>query len=442
MGDSKSNMNLTRGQIFAISAGNIFEWYDFVVYAYVAGELSSAFFPGNHPTANLLGTFAIFAVAYFFRPLGGVIFGSLGDRIGRKRILTLLVLLTGLSSAAIGILPTYGQAGLVAPVLLTLMRIIQGISVGGEYGSAAGYLAESTPPHERGRYISILPQTTFVGLLCASLVLTGLREGLDKASFHEWGWRIPFLLAFPTALVAVWMRSRLDESAEFAKLQEAGELERSPLLSSLRYDWPTILQVIGLMAQYSVGSYVITVYLQTYLSRVGNLDAKAAQWVMSAVLLTTILILPYAGRLADRVGRRPAMLSGLVLLVVFPVPAFHVLSSSGFTLSLVAAIVLAIIFAIYEVAALAAMTEVFKTARRLSGFNVGYNVAISLFAGPTPFVATLLVQVTGLKTAPSYLVVGSAVISFITVLTLKESAPLALERVERRRLKRESQAML
>ncbi|WP_025597339.1 MFS transporter [Burkholderia sp. WSM2230] len=423
---------LTRGQLLAISAGNAFEWYDFVVYAYVAGELGSAFFPGNNPTANLLKTFAIFAVAYFFRPLGGVIFGQLGDRIGRKSILTLLVLLTGLSSAAIGILPTYSNAGLIAPVILMVLRIVQGIAVGGEYGGAAGYLAESTPPHERGRYISVIPQTSFAGLLAASLLLTALRAGLGQAAFHEWGWRIPFLIALPTALVAVWMRSRLDESTEFAKLQDAGELEKSPLWNSLRYDWRSILQVIGLMAQLSVGSYVITVYLQTYLSGVGRLDAVSAQWVMSAVLLGTIVIMPYAGRFTDRFGRRPAMLSSLMLLMIAPIPGFVILSSSGFAVSLITAVTLALIFAVYEVAALTAMTEVFKTARRLSGFNVGYNIAIATFAGPTPFVATLLIQVSGMKIAPAFLVVGAAVISLLTVMTVRESAPLAKGRGQRR----------
>ncbi|MDS0859649.1 MFS transporter [Burkholderia pseudomultivorans] len=430
---------LSRSQLIAISAGNAFEWYDFVVYAYVAAELSGAFFPGNDPGVYLLQTFAIFAVAYFFRPLGGIVFGYLGDRWGRKRILTLIVLLTGVSSAAIGILPGYSQVGILAPILLLALRIVQGIAAGGEYGGAAAYLAESTPAHERGRYISIVPQTSYAGLLAASLLLSGLRAGLGPAAFHAWGWRVPFLIALPTACIALWMRSKLNESTQFQSLRDADALEKNPLLSSLRLDWRSILQVIGLMACLSVGTYVIMVYLQTYLYRVGRLDAVAAQWVMSGVLLTAIIVLPYAGRLSDRLGRRSTMFVSLLLLTIVPVPAFLILSSSNLALSLVTSIILATIFVVYQVASLTAMTEVFDTARRLSGFNVGYNVAIAVFAGPTPYVATLLIELTGIKIAPAYLVAGSAIVSIVTALTFRESAPRVVEGRRRRAIEGQSQ---
>nr|WP_238812952.1 MFS transporter [Paraburkholderia sp. SG-MS1] len=418
---------MSPAQLVAISVGNAFEWYDFVVYAYVAAELSGAFFPGNDSGVHLLQAFAVFAVAYFFRPLGGILFGHIGDRWGRKRILTVIVTLTGVSSAAIGILPTYSQVGILAPILLLTLRIVQGIAAGGEYGGAAAYLAESTPAHERGRYISIVPQTSYVGLLFASLLLSGLRAGLGNSAFHAWGWRVPFLVALPTAFIALWMRSKLNESTQFQRLRDADALEHNPLSSSLQQDWRIILQVIGLMACLSVGTYVIMVYLQTYLYRVGRLDAISAQWVMSAVLLAAIVVLPYAGRLSDNFGRRPTMFASLLLLMIVPVPAFMILSASNVVLSLITSITLAAIFAAYQVASLTAMTEVFNTARRLSGFNIGYNVAIAVFAGPTPYVAMFLIESTGVKIAPAYLVVGSAVASILTALTLKESAPLLVE---------------
>jgi MHS family proline/betaine transporter-like MFS transporter len=434
MENSKSGVpKLTRTQLYAVTAGNAFEYYDFVVFAFAATEIGSHFFTGDDPTASLLKTFALFAVAYFFRPVGGFITGTLGDRYGRKPVLTTLILLTGLASAVIGVLPTYSQIGIFAPLLLTVIRVIQGIAVGGEYGGGATYIAESTLPHERGRYISRVPQSSYIGLLVASLVLLALRTQMNPAAFHEWGWRIPFFLALPTAIVAVWMRMKLDESTEFVKLRDAGEIEKNPLRNSLRHDWRSILVVMGLMVQMSVGGYVLSIYLQSYLSRVGILTAGEAQWAISILLTAVIISMPYAGRLSDYFGRRSTMFVSLALLVVLPAPAFMIMSTSGFGVALVVASILAVLTAAYGVVALASITEVFTTARRLSGLNIGYNVGIAIFAGPAPFLATLLVKMTGDKIAPSYLVIGAAVISFLTVLfAVKETAPRVMDRGQRR----------
>ncbi|OUS91336.1 MFS transporter [Rhodococcus sp. NCIMB 12038] len=421
---------LSRKSLAAILIGNATEWYDWAVYAYVAPQISAVFFPSGNATNSLLATFAVFAVAFFFRPVGGLLFGSLGDRIGRKRVLITVILLMCLSSAAIGVLPSHASVGVVAPILLMLLRIFQGLSAGGEMGGATTYVSESTDPRRRGRYVSYVPASSYIGLLIASLLVIGFRSGLGADAFDNWGWRILFLLSLPAGVLGLVMRRNLDETSAFTELQDSGQVSKRPLRESVVHDRSAIFRTVGLMVLMGFGTYTIMTYLSVYLVATSGYTQIEAQWITSGVLLAAFVGQPYLGRLSDRFGRRRVMLVSAIALFVGAIPAFVVLQSSdvGTAATLAVAVVLSLIFVTYQATSLTAMTELFSTSRRLSGFNIGYNISIALFAGTAPFLSTYLIEALDTGTAPAFVLVVAAGLSLVTVFKLPETAPVFISR--------------
>ena len=253
-----------RRVIIGASIGNAVEWFDFAIYGFLATSIAASFFPSGNDAAALLKTFAIFAAAFFMRPLGGFVFGPLGDRIGRQRVLALVILLMSGSTVAIGLLPTYTMIGVAAPLLLLALRCLQGFSAGGEYGGGAVYLAEYASDRRRGLIVTSIAWSGVVGFLVGSVTVTVLQVVLPAAAMDSYGWRIPFLLAGPLGLVGLYIRLRLTDTPEFTRLQQADKVAESPLREALRTSWPAILQVIGLMIVFNVGYYVVFTYLPTY----------------------------------------------------------------------------------------------------------------------------------------------------------------------------------
>ncbi len=301
-----------RQVISGASIGNAVEWYDFAIYGFLATFIAANFFPAGNDTAALLNTFAIFAAAFVMRPLGGLVFGPLGDRIGRQRVLAIVILLMAGSTLAMGLLPTYDAIGVAAPLLLLFLRCLQGFSAGGEYGGGACYLAEFAPDRHRGVVVTFIAWSGVVGFLLGSVTVTLLQTALGDAAMDSYGWRIPFLIAGPLGLVGLYIRLRLTDTPAFAALAESDEVAASPLREAVQTAWRPILQVIGVMIVFNVGYYVVFTYLPTYFIKTLHFSKTTAfVSITVACLVAIVLILPLAA-LSDRIGRRPLLIAGSV----------------------------------------------------------------------------------------------------------------------------------
>jgi MFS transporter, MHS family, proline/betaine transporter len=410
-----------RRAVVGASVGNAVEWFDFAIYGFLATFIAANFFPAGDETAALLKTFAIFAAAFFMRPLGGFVFGPLGDRIGRQRVLALVILLMSGATIAIGLLPTYASIGVAAPLLLFFLRCLQGFSAGGEYGGGAVYLAEFASEKRRGLTITFMAWSGVVGFLIGSVTVTLLQALLPADAMDSYGWRIPFLIAGPLGLIGLYIRLRLDDTPQFAELSKTEQVASSPLREAVTTSWRPILQVIGLFIVFNVGYYVVFTFLQTYMiTTLKYSKTQAFVSMTAATFVALVLILPLAA-LSDRIGRRPLLITGSVAFAIFGYPLFLLLNSGSLAAAIAAHCALAAIESVYVSTAVSAGVEMFATTVRYSGFSIGYNICVAAFGGTTPYVVTWLTVQTG-NTAPAVYLIFAAVISLATVLTLKETA--------------------
>ncbi|MBX7430937.1 MFS transporter [Mycobacterium sp. Y57] len=415
-----------RKVVTGASIGNAVEWFDFAIYGFLATFIAAQFFPAGDETAALLNTFLIFAAAFFMRPLGGFVFGPLGDRIGRQRVLALVILLMSAATLAIGLLPTYSSIGVAAPLLLLVLRCLQGFSAGGEYGGGAVYLAEFASDARRGVTVTFMVWSGVLGFLLGAITVTLLQALLPATAMESYGWRIPFLIAGPLGLVGLYIRLRLSDTPQFAELSRAAQTAASPLREAITTSWRQILQVIGVMIVFNIGYYVVFAFLPTYFIKTLKFSATDAFFSITlACLVALVAILPLAV-LSDRIGRRPLLIAGSVAFAVLDYPLFLLLNTGSLAAALAAHCVLALIESVYVSTAVSAAVELFVTRVRFSGFSIGYNVCVALFGGTTPYVVTWLTATTGSAVAPAYYLVVAAVVSLGAVLTLRETAGRSL----------------
>ena len=410
--------------------GNAVEWFDFAIYGFLATYIAEKFFPPGDETAALLNTFAVFAAAFFMRPLGGFFFGPLGDRIGRQRVLAVVILVMSASTFAIGLVPSYQTIGVFAPILLLLLRCLQGFSAGGEYGSGACFLAEYASNRHRGFVVSFLVWSVVVGFLLGSVTVTALEALLSEAAMDAYGWRIPFLIAGLLGAVGLYIRTRLGDTPEFTALREEGEVSSSPLREAFTHAWRPILQIIGLVVIHNVGFYVVFTFLPSYFTKTLVFSKTDSFVSITVASLVAIALIPPLGALSDRVGRKPLLIAGSILFTVFTYPLFLLLTSGSLAAAITAHAALAAIEAVFASTALAAGAELFATRVRSSGYSIGYNISVALFGGTAPYVATWLVARTGNDIAPAYYVIGAAVVTLLTVLTMAETARRPLQKVD------------
>jgi MFS transporter, MHS family, proline/betaine transporter len=411
-----------RQVISGASIGNAVEWYDFAIYGFLATFIAANFFPAGNETAALLNTFAIFAAAFVMRPLGGLVFGPLGDRIGRQRVLAVVILLMSGATLAMGLLPTYDGIGVAAPLLLLFLRCLQGFSAGGEYGGGACYLAEFASDRRRGLTVTFIAWSGVVGFLLGSVTVTLLQTLLGDAAMDSYGWRIPFLIAGPLGLVGLYIRLRLTDTPAFEALAASDDVAASPLREAVRTAWRPILQVIGIMIMFNVGYYVVFTFLPTYFIKTLHFSKTTAfASITVACVVAIVLILPLAA-LSDRIGRRPLLITGTVAFAVLAYPLFLLLNTGSVAAAIAAHAALAAIESVYISVAVVTGVELFATRVRYSGFSIGYNVCVAAFGGTTPYMVAWLTGSTGNNLAPAFYVIVAAVVSLISVLTLRESA--------------------
>src|SRR5436309_4127048 len=318
--------------IIASSAGTAFEWYDFFIFGSLAPVISRVFFAGLDPTPALIAALALFAAGFAFRPLGALIFGVVGDRLGRKGAFLVTVSLMGGATFLIGFLPTYAQAGTLGPWLLIFLRIIQGIALGGEYGGAAIYVAEHSPASKRGASTGWIQASASFGLLAALLVIVATRTAIGEDAFTAWGWRVPFLVSAVLLAISVWMRAKLAESPEFARLREEGDLSHAPLRESFG-KWKNLRRVFtaffGIMCAQGAVWYFTFFYMQVFLERSLGLPSQTKDLLLIVMTVVSAPLYVYFGWLSDRMGRKPVMLGGMLLALVMYFPASHWIANAA-----------------------------------------------------------------------------------------------------------------
>lgn len=411
--------------VAAGAVGSIVEYFDFGVYGYVATILAAHFFVSGDDTASLLSTLATFAVAFALRPVGGVIFGHLGDRYGRKNALAGTIVLMAVASGLIGVLPTYGAIGVGASALLVLARCLQGIAAGGELGGAASYVAEYSPARRRGLYCSTTQTGALAGSLLAALSVSLLNETLGEQAMHDWAWRLPFLIAIPLGVVGLLIRAKLHDSPSFQKLAEDGQQKATkssaPVLEALRSHRRALLQCVGLSILLFSAYYVFYVYVNIHLTKTVGLDSGVAFWSTTATLAVSTACMPLFGALTDRVGRKPVFVGASVAALVLPVPGF-MLFEAGSGWAVTSHITLGLIDSALMGAAFSTFAELFPTRVRYTGIALGFNIGSAAAGGTAPYICTWLVDATGSPLAPAWFVIGTAVLTLIAATSLKETA--------------------
>ena len=318
--------------VAASSAGTAFEWYDFFIFGSLAITIQKVFFAGLNPTAGLIAALGLFAAGFAFRPLGAIIFGVIGDRLGRKGAFLATVSLMGGATFLIGLLPTYETAGIVSPILLIILRILQGIALGGEYGGAAIYVAEHSSNERRGFTTGWIQITASIGLIAGLLVILATRTAVGEAAFLEWGWRVPFLISLVLFVVSVWLRFKLSESPAFSKLKDAGEVTTRPLREAFAR-WDNLKRVLlaffGIMCAQGAVWYLSFFYVQVFLTRSLGVAEPTKDALVLAMTVVSAPLYVFFGWLSDKVGRKPVMIGGMLLALVAYFPGFHAIADAA-----------------------------------------------------------------------------------------------------------------
>jgi MFS family permease len=318
--------------IIASSAGTAFEWYDFFIFGSLAPVISKVFFAGLEPTPALIAALALFAAGFAFRPLGALIFGVVGDKLGRKGAFLITVSLMGAATFLIGLLPTYAQAGSSAATMLIVLRILQGVALGGEYGGAAIYVAEHAPARKRGASTGWIQSSASFGLLAALLVIVATRTYVGEDAFAAWGWRIPFLVSALLLAISVWMRAKLAESPEFARLREEGDISHAPLKESFG-KWKNLRRVLiaffGIMCAQGAVWYFTFFYMQVFLEKSLGLPSQTKDLLLIVMTVVSAPLYVYFGWLSDKLGRKPVMIGGMLLALAMYFPASHWIAAAA-----------------------------------------------------------------------------------------------------------------
>jgi len=411
-----------RKAITAGVIGNVLEWYDFGVYGYLVPTISALFFPGGDPLVSLLSTFAVFGVGFVMRPVGSILFGVYGDKHGRRKALSAVIFVMAIATFAMGLLPTYAQAGVIAPALLVIVRLFQGLSVGGEFGGSTAYIVEFAPPGRRGFLGSFQLVGVAGGFLLGSLTAALFIGSLSDADRLAWGWRVPFLLGIAVGIVGWYLRWRLDDTPKFTEIEEQGAVAKAPLTEAFRdHPWETFLG-FGTTLHNTVAYYIALIFMNSYMINVAKLPQRTVLWIGTGCLAVFVALLPLMGWLSDRVGRRPLLLFSCAAYVVLGYPFFLMASSGSVGMAILAQLLMVVLYAPYAGTCPSFYTELFPTRVRYTALSVGYNIAVAIFGGFAPFIATFLVHETGSTQAPAFYVIAAAVVTGLILLKVPETA--------------------
>lgn len=431
--DSPEGRKTIRKAIGASAMGNATEWFDYGVYAVVVTYISANFFQGG--TGLALATFAI---SFLVRPFGGFVFGPLGDKLGRKAILALTIVLMAGSTFAIGLLPTYAVIGVWAPILLVALRMLQGFSAGGEYGGAATFMAEYSPDKKRGFFGSFLEVGTLAGFALGTATVLLLQLILSDQAMMAWGWRIPFLIAGPMGLIGLYLRTKIEDTPVFQEMEEHHEGESSVGAEfkdlCVKY-WKPLVTMAGLVVALNVTNYTLLSYMPTYLETQIGLSNNGSLALILIGEVIMLCLIPFAGGLSDRVGRKPMWTVSLGGLFVMAIP-MYLLMGTGFVGALIGFAVLGILYIAQLATISATFPAMFPTQVRYAGFAITYNVSTALFGGTAPLVNERLIAVTGDVLVPAYYLMAACLVGAVALAFVPETAGASIRGTEIPRAKR------
>ncbi|MCK6588737.1 MAG: MHS family MFS transporter [Polyangiaceae bacterium] len=420
--------------IGAATAGTVIEWYDFYIFGSLATIISGHFFPKENPTAGFLATLATFATGFIVRPFGALIFGRIGDLVGRKYAFLVTLLLMGGGTAAIGLVPSYESIGIAAPLILLILRLLQGLALGGEYGGAAVYVAEHAPDHKRGFYTSFIQITATAGFFISLGVVLAVRLAMGEAAFNATGWRIPFLLSILLVAVSIYIRLKLKESPLFTKLKRSGKSSSAPLRDSLGSgkNWGLmLLALFGATAGQGVVWYTGQFYALYFLQKTLGIDLITSTLVISGALVAGAPFFVIFGALSDKIGRKKIMLAGNLLAVLTYVPIYMGMKAfsdpvNPFMLGVFVFLQVLYVTMVYGPIA-AFLVELFPGKIRYTSMSLPYHVGNGVFGGLTPLIGTAIVDRTGNIYAGLYYPMGVAAITFVVgAIFLKETNHISI----------------
>jgi MHS family proline/betaine transporter-like MFS transporter len=413
--------------------GNTMEWYDVGVFGYLITTMGPVFLPEADKAVQNLFLLGTFGATFIARPLGGVFFGWLGDKIGRQKVLAMTLMLMAAATFVVGLLPGYAVLGIWAAVLLVVTKLIQGFSTGGEYAGATTFVCEHSPDRRRGFFVSFLDMGSYLGFALGAGLVSALQLMLGQDQMEAWGWRIPFLIAGPLGIVAIYFRMKIEESPTFqATLDQEEEAARHPETGEVigpvgpvgifKAHWRRIVLAMILVAAANTVGYALTSYMPTYLTSNKGYDEIHGTLLTIPILVVMSLCIPFTGHLSDKIGRRPVLWIGACSTVVLAIPAFLLLSIGTIpaTLTGLAFVAFPVTFFVANLAS--ALPALFPTAHRYGAMGIAYNFAVAIFGGTTPFIIASLIQATGNDMMPAYYLMATSAIAAVTIYFLPESA--------------------
>jgi MHS family proline/betaine transporter-like MFS transporter len=422
--------SVMRRAIGAAAIGNVTEWFDFGVYAYLETTIQKVFFTGASQTIATIGTLGLFAVAFLVRPFGGMFFGPLGDRIGRTKVLSLTVILMAIGTFVIALIPSYQTIGAAAPMLMLLARLLQGFSTGGEYGGAMAFIAEYAPDKRRGFLGSWLEFGTLTGYALGATMATLITSFIPEDALLSWGWRIPFLISGPLGLIGLYLRLKLEETPAFKAIAEQSESrEGNQTLREIKEIfvkyWRPMVICMGLVLVFNVTNYMLTSYMPTYLEQLpggAGIGTTASQILQIVVLLVMMVFITFLGRLSDMVGRRPVIFAGCALLIVLGVPSVLLMQQGGTGPVLGGLLMMGAMLLCFNSAMPSHLPALFPTEIRYGALAISFNISVSLFGGTTAVATAGLIALTGDQNWPGYYLMIAGVVGAIACYFARESA--------------------
>ncbi|MCZ2263646.1 MFS transporter [Isoptericola sp. QY 916] len=421
--------SMLKKTIGGTAVGNLMEWYDVGVYGYLAVTMGAVFLPQASSGVQILFSLGVFAATYVARPLGGIVCGRIGDKVGRQKVLAFTLVMMAASTFLIGLLPTYGVLGVAAPLLLVLLKVVQGFSTGGEYAGVTTFVAEHAPDRRRGWAASFLDFGSYLGFALGAVVVTVLQVTLGEQAMLDGGWRIPFLVAGPIGAFAVWFRLKIEESPAFQAQQVAAEAAKThgvetpaPADVTLRSQWRPLAVAMVLVAVANTAGYALTSYMPTYLTDTLGYEATAGTLLTVPVLVLLAVMILVAGPISDRVGRRPLLWFGAGSLAALAAPAFLLLAMGHVWSTILGLVLMAVPVACMVGVQAATLPAMFPTSVRYRSMGLAYNVSLAIFGGTTPLIVESLTQATGSSMAPAYYLMGFALVGAVAVGFVKESA--------------------
>lgn len=408
--------------LFASLIGSSIEWFDFFLYGTMASLVfNKLFFPSTDPTVGLLLSYLSFGLPFFIRPLGGVIFSHIGDKIGRKKTLVLTLSLMGSATVLIGLLPDYDSIGVWAPILLVLMRLVQGLGIGGEWGGALLLAVEYSGKGRRGFFGSIPQMGVTIGMLLGTLAIS-LMSALPEEQFLSWGWRVPFILSAALVFVGLWIRNGIDETPAFQTAKASGNIAKVPIVDTFRYHWKSVLIAVGAKVVETGPFYIFSTFVIAYATNYLEYDRITALNAVTIATLVTTIAIPFMGKLSDKIGRKPLYIGGTIAMMLFAFPYFYMLSTkSALWLTVATVIGLGILWAPVTAVLGTLFSEIFSTNVRYTGVTVGYQLGAALAGGTAPLIATALLSSFNSWVPVALYIVLCGMISLVAIFATKET---------------------